>query len=263
VVLKALVEKEGVSVPNIYARFPLGRIEEWLESKELHVSELPAQMHKIAQMLAHFHTCEISGLSKESTIIASIEKWLKKILKRNMFVESFIDFESEYVFLKEMLTQIRSPIVFSHGDLQENNILCDRGTGELHFIDFEYSSYNYRGFDFGNHFCEWSIEYSDKLPNGFLINVENYPSAEQRLVFFTSYLNEFHLDPVNFQKEIDSLEREAELFTLFSHFYWGLWGVIQSKKSSINFNYHLYAFERFQGYLLHKRMFFEPKLRSS
>jgi choline/ethanolamine kinase len=71
--------------------------------------------------------------------------------------------------LKDKLREIPSPIVFSHNDLQENNILRNGSTQELHFIDFEYSNYNYRGFDFGNHFCEWTIEYSDKLENGFQV----------------------------------------------------------------------------------------------
>lgn len=26
-------------------------------------------------------------------------------------------------------------------------------------VDFEYSSYNYRGFDIGNYFCEWVYDY--------------------------------------------------------------------------------------------------------
>lgn len=26
----------------------------------------------------------------------------------------------------------------------------------IQFIDYEYSCYNYRGFDIGNHFCEWA-----------------------------------------------------------------------------------------------------------
>lgn len=36
-----------------------------------------------------------------------------------------------------------------------------RGTqAPLRIIDFEYGSYNYRGFDFGNHFCEWTLDYT-------------------------------------------------------------------------------------------------------
>lgn len=29
-------------------------------------------------------------------------------------------------------------------------------SGKLYFIDFEYGSYNYRGFDIGNHFNEYA-----------------------------------------------------------------------------------------------------------
>jgi hypothetical protein len=27
---------------------------------------------------------------------------------------------------------------------------------EVHFIDYEYGNYSYRGFDIGNHFCEFA-----------------------------------------------------------------------------------------------------------
>ncbi len=42
-------------------------------------------------------------------------------------------------------------IVFSHNDVQENNILaCTEDKTQLSFIDFEYSGINYRGADLGN-----------------------------------------------------------------------------------------------------------------
>lgn len=96
-------------------------------------------------------------------------KLLLIIRKRNLYSNGTVALEIELAFLKDKLQEIQSPIVFAHNDLQENNILHNATTHELHFIDFEYSNYNYRGFDFGNHFCEWTIEYSDKLEHGFQV----------------------------------------------------------------------------------------------
>ncbi|XP_057245274.1 choline kinase alpha-like, partial [Malurus melanocephalus] len=59
--------------------------------------------------------------------------------------------------LRDLLESTPSPVVFCHNDVQEGNILLLSGregsSDRLMLIDFEYSSYNYRGFDLGNHFC--------------------------------------------------------------------------------------------------------------
>lgn len=38
--------------------------------------------------------------------------------------------------------------------------MFDEQQDDLFFIDYEYGCYNYRGFDFGNHFCEWTLDYT-------------------------------------------------------------------------------------------------------
>jgi ethanolamine kinase len=35
-------------------------------------------------------------------------------------------------------------------------VLSDKLSGNINFIDYEYASYNYRGFDLGNHFNEFA-----------------------------------------------------------------------------------------------------------
>jgi len=253
-----LGSKEGVSVPRIFARFEKGRIEEWIESKVLLVSELPDKVVQISKMLSHFHATQIEELSKEPRIIIEMDKWVRKIKKHNYFKEPFICLETEVNFIKEKIISVNSPIVFSHNDLQENNILHNPDTQELYFIDFEYSKYNFRGFDFGNHFCEWAIEYNSEFEHGYEIKLENYPTKEQQMTFFWHYLNEnlLHNQTCPSEQDIESLLKEAQCFTLVSHIFWGLWGIIQHQQSNINFNYHLYAVERLQLFLSQKNLFY-------
>ena len=81
-----------------------------------------------------------------------------------------------------MLESVNSPIVFCHNDLQPGNILR-LSNGKLFVIDYEYSSYNYRGFDFGNHFCEWVMRNTaDEFPF-FGYDLSKYPSKEEQLNF--------------------------------------------------------------------------------
>lgn len=58
--------------------------------------------------------------------------------------------------------QHKYQVVFSHNDMQEGNILLRQSSQkpELVVIDFEYCSYNYRGFDVANHFLEWQFDYT-------------------------------------------------------------------------------------------------------
>ena len=54
---------------------------------------------------------------------------------------------------------------------------------KLVIIDFEYCSYNYRGFDVANHFCESMYDYTfDKYPK-FNYNPAAMPSVEQQVMF--------------------------------------------------------------------------------
>ena len=61
--------------------------------------------------------------------------------------------------------------------LQEGQV--DAST--MQFIDFEYSSFNYRGFDFANHWCEYA---------GFEGDYSRYPDHKQQAKFVTGYLQQ-------------------------------------------------------------------------
>jgi thiamine kinase-like enzyme len=60
--------------------------------------------------------------------------------------------------LEAFLLELRSPVVLCHNDLQEGNVMWDGNPQQqVQLIDFEYCSSGYRGFDIGNHFCEWAV----------------------------------------------------------------------------------------------------------
>jgi thiamine kinase-like enzyme len=65
---------------------------------------------------------------------------------------------------------------------------CDNdAVPEVQFIDFEYSSYNPRGFDIGNHFCEYA---------GPECDYSYYPDAAQARHFVREYLQAASGTPV-------------------------------------------------------------------
>lgn len=92
---------------------------------------------------------------------------------------------------REFLPKTNSPVVFAHNDLQEGNILIrpeyETPDDKLALIDFEYCSYNYRGFDLANHFCEWSYNYNvENYPN-FKFTPGDLPSLEEKVTIYNMF----------------------------------------------------------------------------
>jgi ethanolamine kinase len=57
---------------------------------------------------------------------------------------------------QEFTGLLNAPVVFAHNDLLSGNFMLNDEEEKLYLIDFEYGSYNYRGFDIGNHFNEYA-----------------------------------------------------------------------------------------------------------
>jgi len=114
-------------------------------------------------------------------------------------------------------------------------------------IDFEYANYNFRGFDFGNFFCEWTINNNYPHYPHFQYEPSLYPSLETQRDFFTHYLQSIYkntpeaIPPQQLQQQVESLVEEAKVFRLCSHIFWGIWAVLQSKYSAIEFGFLEYA----------------------
>ena len=93
-----------------------------------------------------------------------------------------------FLFDREFLVSIKSPVLFCHNDLQEGNILLrldsresNQTEPELVVIDFEFCSYNYRGFDIANHMCEWIYDYTNDNAPYFWAAHDRFPTIEQQV----------------------------------------------------------------------------------
>jgi ethanolamine kinase len=156
-----------------------------------------------------------------------------------------LSLEYEVDELECKLKLLNSPIVFSHNDLLASNIIYDKNQDSVLFIDYEYSSYNYRGFDIGNHFCEFA---------GFECNWSRYPSRKLQWKWLRNYLSSFlHTDIIS-DDEITKLYIEVNQFSLAAHLYWGIWALVQAHYSDIKFDYMNLAMQRISRYLVTKRI---------
>ncbi|XP_071403185.1 choline kinase alpha isoform X2 [Centroberyx affinis] len=261
--------------PKLYGIFPQGRLEQYVPSRKLDTCELsdPSISAEVAEKMAKFHGMRMPFNKEPKWLFGTMDKYLSQVMRLNFTRESHLrrfnrllsyNLPQEMDMLKSLLESTHSPVVFCHNDCQEGNVLLLKGRQssdrqKLMLIDFEYSSYNYRGFDIGNHFCEWMYDYScDKFPF-FKVDAQNYPSKAQQLHFIESYLRETdrgfdNLSDEDQMKLKEELYVEVNRFSLASHFFWGLWSIIQARISTIEFGYLDYALARFDAYFQQKKI---------
>ncbi|XP_074533037.1 choline kinase alpha isoform X2 [Halichoeres trimaculatus] len=261
--------------PKLYGIFPQGRLEQYVPSRKLETCELsdPSISAEVAEKMAKFHGMRMPFNKEPKWLFGTMDKYLSQVMKLNFTRESHLrrfnrllsyNLPQEMDMLKCLLESTHSPVVFCHNDCQEGNVLLLRGRQssdkqKLMLIDFEYSSYNYRGFDIGNHFCEWMYDYnSDEFPF-FKVDSQAYPSKTQQLHFIESYLRESDQGFDNLSEEDqmrlkEQLYVEVNRFSLASHFFWGLWSIIQARLSTIKFGYLEYAQARFDAYFQQKKI---------
>lgn len=223
-------------VPKIYLKFNNGLVYEYLEGKCLTYNELSFFNNNIAKKLSEWHKIDIDSYGKKSIFFDKIYDWFdqSKDFYDNTLPITYIQMKNEINIIKYIINKNKFPICFCHNDLQSLNII--QHNNDIRFIDFEYSSYNYRGFDIGNYFNEWA---------GLNIDQTRYPSYLQQLSFINSYINNLE----NQHIQSSSLLVEVSFFSLCSHLFWALWALIQDKDSSIDFNYKEYAIKRMSWYL--------------
>uniref|UniRef100_A0AC35U7P8 Choline/ethanolamine kinase n=1 Tax=Rhabditophanes sp. KR3021 TaxID=114890 RepID=A0AC35U7P8_9BILA len=199
--------------------------------------------------------------------------------------------------LASLLSNCQSNVVFGHNDLNPGNILLPKSSSgnirqgsigdesayrknqlrafnpydpKLVLIDFEYASYNYRGFDFANHFVEYSINYDiDHYPH-YMITEENFPVDDKMKNFFISYAYEINpnLNDEDLTKESEKMLKETMPFVPISHLFWGIWGLLQVHVSPVGFGFTEYGRDRIGLYFKHRHLLnvfldedaaFEPK----
>uniref|UniRef100_A0AC35TLD5 Choline/ethanolamine kinase n=1 Tax=Rhabditophanes sp. KR3021 TaxID=114890 RepID=A0AC35TLD5_9BILA len=184
---------------------------------------------------------------------------------------SIAQLRQELDILNKCMIASKSPIVFAHNDLQEGNILLKNkyalsDNGQLSsesnedldvddaftVIDYEYSNYNYRGFDFGNHFCEWGIGYEETNAPGYTINYQDFPTTKQMKPLIQCYLDELNNTSHDTTDDVETIALEAERFMPVSHFFWACWAFKMELNKEIDFGYQEYGMDRLSIYFENK-----------
>jgi ethanolamine kinase len=236
--------------------FSNGMVQSFIDARTLEPSDMrnPKIATEIAKELRRFHQV-YTPVAKEPQLWNDIFRFLKKSEKlefdddekQSKYEEiSFTEIHKQVNELKDLTDLLNSPTVFSHNDLLSGNIMLNDSQGKLYFIDFEYGSYSYRGYDIANHFNEYA---------GFDCDYNQYPNKEAQYHFFRSYMKPDNPQVVP-ERELEALYVETNTFRLASHIYWALWALIQAKVSPIDFDYLGYFFLRYNEYKKQKESCF-------
>eukprot|EP00644_Phytophthora_capsici_P009510 jgi/Phyca11/6660/fgenesh1_pm.PHYCAscaffold_13_\ len=233
-------QKIGV---ELLGQFANGRAEKLINGST-YTSKLMRQRQEsrsIAKQLRVFHALDID-IDRTPTVMTRIRSVLE--VARTLDLKQLTQDADE---LEELLADVVSPVVFSHNDLQYGNIMKDEA-GDVVLIDFEYTSYNPRGYDIGNHWCEWAYDYH-KTVNPHLADFSKYPTEQEQREFCRSYLaGKTGDENLVSDKAIEKLRQEANTYSLATHLYWTIWGYIQATQSEINFDYMGFAQCRYEAF---------------
>uniref|UniRef100_A0A7S1X512 ethanolamine kinase n=1 Tax=Tetraselmis chuii TaxID=63592 RepID=A0A7S1X512_9CHLO len=231
---------------KVLAVFSNGRIEEFLKGRIVALSELqlPEVQSKIAVRMAEFHSLLSVFGTEECSFWNTIASWIKQAeqlklddpeKQASLEQINFEQYQADINSVKATLLSLNSPVVLSHNDLLHANIMMLED-GSLQLIDFEYGGTNYRGFDLGNHFNEFA---------GLDCDYTRYPPRSIQENYARAYLLGSGAAESPTDDQVRRLVVEANVSSLASHLFWGLWALIQARYSSIDFDYVEYAKMRY------------------
>jgi choline/ethanolamine kinase len=168
--------------PKLHGAFPDGRLEEYIPGRNLVTKELqdPEISRTIAARLADYHQLHMP-MTKDPRLLDQFAGYYNKAKSLGVNMTPYTDI---FQHCCQLIKTSKSPILFCHNDVHEGNILIDQRSKDqgntdsqsLRLIDFEYSAYGYRGFDFSNHFNEWMFDYSNPEWPYYHYNPHDFPT---------------------------------------------------------------------------------------
>lgn len=149
---------------------------------------------------------------------------------RSLGVPDVEQLRSDFESLYKRLRSLGSPVVFAHNDLLLGNVIYEEATDRVAFIDYEYAAHNYQAYDIGNHFAEFAG--IDE------IDYRLYPSREFQYAWLRVYAEAYAGDGVAVSdSDVHRLYVQVNAFALASHYFWAVWGLIQTEHSTIDFDF--------------------------
>lgn len=206
-----------------------------------------------------------------SNVWELIEDWIHIVPLTDQLIESFSNAQTkldrdnirqvvqdEFEWLRtELSERLRLPVVACHCDLLSGNIIVpesllaqpaaqpaaavlpNAADNPIQFIDYEYMLPAPRAFDIANHLAEWQ---------GFDCNRAAVPRPLRDNAVMVAWVKGYLNNCDASAQEVNLMIDEIAMFYGMPGFYWGVWAMIQSEISNIEFDYANYGQLRLQEY---------------
>ncbi len=181
----------ALKAARVLGFFDNGRVEPWIEGEVLTQRDLLDKqiLGKVAVKVRSLHDRSVKG-TKQTVLWDTLDTYLQRALTvelpspaaASLTALNLQQFVSEIAWAKKKIAALASPIVFNHGDLLGGNIVM-QPNGDIALIDYEFSDYNYRGYDIGDFFNNFA-----RGDDGLYGDFSLYPTPSLQEYFVTSYL---------------------------------------------------------------------------
>ncbi|CAG2100653.1 unnamed protein product [Medioppia subpectinata] len=201
IIIGLMVSRNGLG-PRVYGMFTGGQIHAYYKHRQFTKAEQskPSLVRQVFERLARVHAMDVPT-KREHWFFSTADKWYRKTqdntetqsLIKELNLESLAthSLKAELDFLKLVVDECESPMVFCHNDFRSANIMvlegkdCNDNMDEkVLFCDYEYSSYGYRGHDLSTIINEWGRSMED------FIKLHIYPDDTTLLPLIEMYVKE-------------------------------------------------------------------------
>uniref|UniRef100_A0A3B0MTE7 Choline/ethanolamine kinase, putative n=1 Tax=Theileria annulata TaxID=5874 RepID=A0A3B0MTE7_THEAN len=253
--------------PRIIGRFGDFTIQEWVEGNTMGIDSLQnlSVLTGIASSLAKFHKKVTELVPKEwdrtpmfLTKIATWSPHVERIIKKYNLGFDYNELVQNYEMFKKILNNhlntsnsITNSILFCHNDLYPSNIL--HTLHGIYFIDFDFSGFNYVGWEISNLFFKLCIVYNHHTPPYFNFDDSLALSQEMKTIFISVYLSQLLGKNVLPSDDlVNDFLQSVEIHTLGVNLFWTYWGIVMTDKpnNELSNPYSFIAYSKFEYYSL-------------
>ena len=187
----------------------------------------PALVDEVARKLAQFHSLDVPIKRSGNWVFDFIDNNYSEANKLfdlnalysecNCITLKTYDLLTELEWLKRTVTEVDSPVMFTHSDFRSSNIMVTESDGIV-ICDYEYSCYSYRGCDFGTIFADWGQSWEE------VKTVQEFASDHTLKPFIDAYINELiKLNGEKFREDqrnsVQHILKEGKVFALVSYMF--------------------------------------------
>jgi thiamine kinase-like enzyme len=187
--------------PKLYGTFEGGRLEEFIDSTSISVKDWCEDSRinrEVAKCVADYHSQDFPLVKQPINIPVILEESYRKYVtikdkvisllttEEYETAKDFFEFDAltEASWMRRVIPLINSRVLFCHTDVNRNNNLVRISDNKLVLIDYEFSSYFFRGCEIGNYFDMKMFDFgAEKFRTGY-----GYPSKEYREEFIKEYI---------------------------------------------------------------------------